>query len=123
MVVRIRTVSFARGPLRMDETLYTIESDSGTYLAQDPSAPDRKMATLYHDPELAAKVAEQAGESVEWRVVPVTDLESWLDKLLADDVTHVCEHFAAVHSTERTTAGWLLMIRAKQAGQEYRRRQ
>lgn len=106
----------------MDETLYTIESDSGVYLAQDPSAPDRKMATLYHDSELAVKVAEEANETNGWRVVPVTDLESWLDALLADDVTHVCEHFAAVHSTERTTAGWLLMIRAKQAGRDYRRR-
>lgn len=105
----------------MDETLYTIASDSGIYLAKDPCAPDRKMATLYHDPELAAKVAEQAIESSGWRVVPVVDLESWLDALLAEDVTHVCEHFAAVHSTERTTAGWLLMIRAKQAGRDYRR--
>lgn len=106
----------------MDETLYTIEADSGPYLEQDPSAPDRKMATLYHDPELAAKVAEEVGESVGLHVVPVTDLEAWLDALLADDVTHVSEHFAEVHSTERTTAGWLLMIRAKQAGQDYRSR-
>lgn len=105
----------------MDETLYTIESDAGIFLACDPSTPDRRTAALYHDPELAAKMAEQADPSISWRVVPVLDLEGWLDGLLADDVTHVSEHFAAVHSTERTTAGWLLMIRAKQAGQEYRR--
>jgi len=106
----------------MESTLYTIESDTGVYLLHDPAAPERKTAALYHEVESAEHVIAQTSDPTRWRVVPVTDLEAWLDSLLADDVTHVSEHFAAVHSTERTTAGWLLMIRAKQAGQEYRSR-
>ncbi len=103
----------------MESTLYKIESDTGAYLSAHPSYPERTVAWLYHDPSAAAQVIEQADDPSLWRVVPVVDLEAWLDSLLVDDITHVIEHLTPMYSTERTTAGWLLMLRAKQAGREY----
>ena len=103
----------------MESTLYTIESDTGVYLSAHPSFPERTVAWLYHDPASAALAIEHAQDPSAWRVVTVVDLETWLDSLLADDTTHVIEHLTPMYSTERSTAGWLLMLRAKQAGREY----
>jgi hypothetical protein len=106
----------------MESTLHTIESTTGVYRSEHPSVPGRTVAWLFHDPSFAAETIAQAANPSELRVVPVADLDQWLEGLLTDDITHVIEYLLPNHSTERTTAGWLLMLRAKQSGREYQRR-
>ena len=106
----------------MESTLYTIESDAGPYVAADPSMPECMSAWIYHDQSAAVQVIEQTDNPTQWRVVPVNDLEAWLDSLLGYDITHVVESLLPTHSTTRTTAGWLLRLRAQQSGRELPKR-
>lgn len=106
----------------MESTLYSIESDTGVYLSAHPTEPNRTVAWLFHDPQFATQVVAQAENPSVWKVTPVNNLEEWLDSRLTNDISYVIEQITPLLTTERTTAGWLLMIRAKQAGLEYRSR-
>ena len=103
----------------MESSLYMIESDTGVFCSAHPSIPNRIVTWLYHDPQFAAQIVQGTENSSIWRVVPVSDLEGWLDSRLADDISYAIEQITPIISTERTTAGWLLMLRAQQAGREY----
>ena len=107
----------------MESTLYTIESDTGAYVSADPTAPERTVAWLFHDPTIAARQVESLDNPSQWRVASVNDLDPWLDSLLGQDITHVIEYLLPEHSTVRTTAGWLLRLRAQQSGRELPKRQ
>jgi len=106
----------------MESALYALTSADGPHFAQHPSIPDRTVAYIYYDPTAAAEAVLQSDNPSRWQVTQVTELEAWLDSLLERDVTHVIEVLLPTHSTERTTAGWLLMLRAKQSGREYYRK-
>lgn len=106
----------------MEQMMYTIVSDGGFFVEKDPEAPERRVGVLFYDPVLAAHVIDRTADPSCWKVVPIGVLDAWLEALLAEDITHICEHLTLTHSTEKTTASWLLMLRAQQAGREYRSR-
>lgn len=104
----------------MEPTMFTAVSQHGPAISPHPEKANALVAVLFYDE--ASTLAEiQHYECPEiWRAVPVSDLEAWLETLLAGGIAHVIERFPpGLHSTMHDVAFWLTSLRALRAGRAY----